>query len=42
MKLPILISVPHAGLEIPEEVRDKCILKTQDLIEDSDIGALEI
>ena len=42
MKLPVLISVPHAGLEIPEEVRDKCILKTQDLIEDSDIGALEI
>ena len=42
MKLPILISVPHAGLEIPEEVRDKCILKPQDLIEDSDIGALEI
>jgi formiminoglutamase len=42
MKLPVLISVPHAGLEIPEEVRDKCILKTQDLIEDSDIGALEL
>jgi formiminoglutamase len=42
MKLPVLISVPHAGLEIPEEMRDKCILKTQDLIEDSDIGALEI
>ena len=42
MKLPVLISVPHAGLEIPPEVKDLCILDKQDIIKDSDEGAAEI
>ena len=42
MKLPVLISVPHAGLEIPPEVKDLCILGKQDIIKDGDEGAAEI
>ena len=42
MKLPVLISVPHAGLEIPTEVKDLCILGKQDIIKDGDEGAAEI
>lgn len=42
MKLPILISVPHAGRVVPDEVRDLCLLTEEDVIEDGDNGALEI
>jgi len=42
MRLPVLISVLHAGLEVPEEVGDICILRTRELIADSDEGASEI
>lgn len=42
MKLPLLISVPHAGLRIPPEVKDLCILSDQDVIDDGDVGAAEI
>jgi formiminoglutamase len=42
MTLPLLLSVPHAGLRIPPEVKDLCILREQDIIEDSDEGAAEI
>ena len=42
MKLPLLVSVPHGGLRVPEEVRDGCILSLQDILEDSDEGASEI
>ncbi|MBC8178575.1 MAG: N-formylglutamate amidohydrolase [Desulfobacteraceae bacterium] len=42
MRLPVLISVPHAGLEIPPEVKDLCILDKQDIIKDGDKGAAEI
>ena len=42
MRLPVLISVPHAGLEIPPEVKDLCILDKQDIIKDGDEGAAEI
>ena len=42
MRLPVLISVPHAGLEIPTEVKDLCILGKQDIIKDGDEGAAEI
>ena len=42
MSLPVLISVPHAGLEIPPEVKDLCILDKQDIIKDGDEGAAEI
>lgn len=42
MTLPFLISVPHAGLIVPREVEDLCILDEQDIIKDSDEGADEI
>lgn len=42
MALPILISVPHAGLTVPEEVRDVCLLTPDQIREDGDEGAAEI
>ena len=42
MKLPFLVSVPHAGLLVPAEVEDLCILTEQQIIEDGDQGAAEI
>lgn len=42
MPLPILLSVPHAGLKIPNEVADFCILQEKDIIRDGDEGADEI
>ncbi|MHC4144182.1 MAG: N-formylglutamate amidohydrolase [Planctomycetota bacterium] len=42
MKLPILISVPHAGLEIPSEVRAYNLLTQKEIIDDGDGGASEI
>jgi len=42
MKLPFLISVPHAGTIVPPEVEGFCILKEADVIEDGDKGASEI
>ena len=42
MTLPLLLSIPHAGLLIPTEVKDSCILSMEDIIEDSDEGAAEI
>jgi formiminoglutamase len=42
MKLPLLLSVPHAGLMIPAEVEDICILSEEDVIKDGDQGAAEI
>ncbi len=42
MKLPLLISVPHAGLRVPAEVASYCSLTPQQIVEDSDEGAAEI
>ena len=42
MCLPFLISVPHAGLETPREVKDICMLEEQAIMDDSDGGAAEI
>lgn len=42
MVLPFLLSVPHAGLTVPPEVRDICLLDRQDIAEDGDEGAAEI
>jgi N-formylglutamate deformylase len=41
MKLPLLVSVPHAGLQVPPEVEDICILNDKDIVSDSDEGAAE-
>lgn len=42
MTLPLLLSVPHAGLVIPPEVNDLCMLSENEIIEDGDEGAAEI
>ena len=42
MKLPLLLSVPHAGIKVPPEVGDLCILSRRDIADDSDGGASEI
>jgi len=41
-KLPMLISVPHAGLGVPSHVSDLCRLTEDDIIKDGDEGAGEI
>lgn len=42
MRLPLIVSVPHAGLTIPEEVRDYCALTPEQILADSDEGAAQI
>ena len=42
MKLPFLISVPHAGMTVPLEVKDLCALTKREIRDDSDEGAAEI
>jgi formiminoglutamase len=42
VKLPLLISVPHAGLKVPPEVQSYCALTAQQILEDSDEGATDI
>jgi len=42
MKLPILLSVPHAGWKIPPEIQEICILTQKDILDDGDAGAAEI
>ncbi|MFC1781715.1 N-formylglutamate amidohydrolase [Planctomycetota bacterium] len=42
MKLPILISVPHAGFEMPSEVEEYNLLTQEEMICDGDEGASEI
>lgn len=42
MTLPIAISVPHAGLLIPEEAAPYCQLTREQIIKDGDEGATEI
>ena len=42
MKLPVLLSVPHAGWKVPTEVHNICRLTKKDILEDGDGGAAEI
>ena len=42
MRLPLLLSVPHAGWWVPPEVEPLCALTPQDILEDGDEGAREI
>ena len=42
MKLPLLISNPHAGLSVPPEVKGSCVLTEREIVEDGDEGAAEI
>jgi formiminoglutamase len=41
-KLPLLLSVPHAGLRVPPEVEALCILSEREIIEDGDEHAAAI
>ena len=40
--LPLLVSVPHAGLWIPPEVEPICALTPEEIATDGDGGAAEI
>lgn len=42
MTLPILLSVPHAGTRMPEEVRDLSVVSREDVLRDGDEQAGEI
>jgi len=42
MTLPMLLSVPHAGVWVPDEARPYCRLTAEDLVADGDVGAAEI
>ncbi len=42
MTLPLAISVPHAGLAVPEEAAEYCQLTAEQLAKDGDEGAREI
>ncbi len=42
MKLPLLISVPHAGLRVPAEAAPFCILNPLQIQQDGDEGAAAI
>ena len=37
--LPVLVSVPHGGLNVPEYLRENCLLTASDILMDSDEGA---
>ncbi len=42
MKLPLLVSVPHAGIQIPPELADINLLTLDQIIKDGDDGAREV
>lgn len=42
MTLPLLVSVPHAGLRVPAEVEALCRLTPKEVADDGDSGAAEI
>ena len=42
MSLPLAISVPHAGLLVPTELRDQCLLSLDQIVADGDVGSAEI
>lgn len=42
MTLPLLLSVPHAGLAVPDALADRCLLTPEEIAADGDEGAAEI
>jgi len=42
MPLPIAISLPHAGLTVPDWLQSNCCLSEAEIIQDGDEGAAEI
>lgn len=41
-KLPLLISVPHAGLRVPQEAEGICVLSREEIVKDGDEHAAAI
>jgi len=41
-RLPLVLSVPHAGTSVAAEVREICLLSLDDIEQDGDAGAAEI
>ena len=41
-RLPVLLSVPHTGLQIPGDVQQQCVLSPAEIFEGSDVGAADI
>ena len=42
MTLPILVSVPHAGHDVPDEIAEQCLLSQEQIIRDGDEFASEL
>ena len=42
MRLPFVISVPHASFQIPEDIRDCMALTQREILESTDLGAREV
>ena len=42
MKLPILISVPHGGLSVPDFLKDQCLLSPEEILLDGDTWVREL
>ncbi|MEA2109325.1 MAG: N-formylglutamate amidohydrolase, partial [Pseudomonadota bacterium] len=42
MKLPFLISIPHGGTELPDELKSRVCITDNDLFDDSDSFTQEI
>jgi formiminoglutamase len=40
--LPVLISLPHGGLDVPESLRGNCLLSLEQIVQDGDEYAREI
>jgi N-formylglutamate amidohydrolase len=40
--LPFLVSVPHAGLEVPAELAPNCLLTPEEIVADGDVEAAEV
>ena len=41
-KLPVLLSIPHSGVEVPPEINDRVALSAKDQFEDSDAFTQEM
>lgn len=42
MKLPFLVSLPHAGLDTPDELKEYCVLSHEGIVKDGDEQAWDI
>ena len=40
--LPVLLSIPHGGTQVPEELRDRVCITALDLFDDSDAFTVDI